>query len=110
MPQPDVINVKFQLADNKTLVVPVPTSACYTKVTRAGRPYSKVLDEEEQAKKISIIRHPLDLGFAYTDFKIQGLTIDRLVVMLNKEQSARIDLATLYVAFSRVKRSDHLRL
>ncbi len=60
-------------------------------------------------EKIRVTTHLVDLAFAFTDYKVQGLTLDRLVIMLN-EQTARHDLATLYVGISRVQRLRDLRI
>ena len=49
------------------------------------------------------LTHEVDLGFAFTDYKLQGLTLDKLIIMLN-QQEARHDLATVYVGISRLRR------
>ena len=51
----------------------------------------------------------VELGFAFTDFKVQGLTCKQLIIMLNK-QAAPHDLVTLYVGISRVTRIADLRV
>ena len=51
----------------------------------------------------------MDLAFALTDFKFQGLTVDKLIVMLNL-QGMNHDLATLYVSISRVRRIEDLKI
>ncbi len=53
--------------------------------------------------------HRVDLAFALTDFKFQGLTVDKLIVMLNL-QGMNHDLATLYVGISRVRRIEDLKI
>ena len=59
--------------------------------------------------KIQIKTHKVDLAFAFTDYKVQGLTVDALILMLNKD-IARHDLATLYVGISRVTRIEDLMI
>ena len=59
--------------------------------------------------KISLTTHMVNLSFAFTDYKVQGLTLDKLIVMLNK-QAARHDLATIYVGISRVRRLQDLMI
>ena len=49
--------------------------------------------------------HDMNLGFAFTDYRIQGLTVEALIIMLNK-QSAVHDIPTIYVGFSRLQRLD----
>ena len=61
------------------------------------------------AKKLKLKTHEIDLGFAFTDYKVQGLTLDKLIIVLNK-QGARHDLATIYVGISRVTRLQDLRI
>ena len=51
----------------------------------------------------------VDLGFAFTDYKVQCLTLDQLIIMLNKD-AALHDLATIYVGISRVTRIVDLRI
>ncbi len=60
-------------------------------------------------KKLRVTAHKVDLGFAFTDYRVQGLTVKKLNIMLNK-QLAPHDLATLYVGISRVKRLADLKI
>ena len=60
-------------------------------------------------KKLRVTTHKVDLGFAFTDYRVQGLTVKKLIIMLNK-QLAPHDLATLYVGISRVKRLADLKI
>ena len=53
------------------------------------------------------------LAFAITFFKIQGLTLDRLVLFLTKCQSKRImpvKASDIVVGFTRVKKGSHIRV
>jgi hypothetical protein len=60
-----------------------------------------------KAKKI----HGFELGFAITFHKIQGQTCQKLVVDLNERPfQPQVSFATFYVAISRVRRSQDLRL
>lgn len=55
--------------------------------------------------------HALDLAFAVTFHKLQGRTIDRLIVNLNQPpQAPFLSFESVYVALTRVRRGDHLRL
>ena len=59
--------------------------------------------------KMRLTTHMVDLGFAFTDYRVQGLTVDKLIIMLNKD-TAPHDLATIYVGISRVTRIEDLRI
>jgi hypothetical protein len=55
--------------------------------------------------------HALDLAFAVTFHKLQGRTIDRLIVNLNQPpQPPFLSFESVYVALTRVRRGDHVRL
>ena len=48
--------------------------------------------------------HLIELGFAFTDYKMQGKTVDRLVLSLaHRTVGANIELASVYVLASRVR-------
>ena len=57
----------------------------------------------------AIYAHRVDLAFAFTDYKVQRITFNKLIVMLNK-QEMRHDLAMLYVGISRVRKIEDLRI
>lgn len=66
-------------------------------------------------KAIHIQRHCFQPGFAYTFYKAQGLTINRVVIVAYerpgpKYKFVKISLNDLYVAFSRVCERKHVRL
>jgi putative intracellular protease/amidase len=54
----------------------------------------------------------LELAFAVTYYKVQGQTINRIILDLNHAGSVqkKIDLAAFYVGLSRVRHSDHIRI
>ena len=56
--------------------------------------------------------HPVDLLFAVTYHKLQGLTLNALVLSINKHPTAklRLTLPSLYVGASRVHNLDQLRV
>ena len=56
--------------------------------------------------------HPVDLLFAVTYHKLQGLNMDALVLSINKHPNARLRLTlpSLYVGASRVHNLDQLRV
>eukprot|EP01047_Picozoa_sp_COSAG01_P084658 COSAG01_NODE_18262_length_1088_cov_1.515672_1_plen_60_part_10 len=52
-----------------------------------------------------------ELAFAITDFKLQGMTLERLVLVIGTYPfPLRHSLASLYVLLSRVHSSDQLRI
>jgi hypothetical protein len=71
--------------------------------------------EDRKKKKISISHHGLHLSFAMTFHKSQGQTLDRVIVDVNNRAKhskslGRISWHALFVALSRVKKSNHIRL
>lgn len=55
--------------------------------------------------------HAVELGFAYTDFKIQGATVEKLILLLMKRPSVpHLTIGSVYVGFTRVKRNEDLRI
>lgn len=57
-------------------------------------------------------RFPLNLGLVITVFKAQGMTLPRITLALSKRPAAITDFTyeALYVAFSRVKEKNNIRL
>jgi hypothetical protein len=52
-----------------------------------------------------------ELAFALTDYKLQGMTLERLVVLIGVYPfPTRHSLSSLYVLLSRVRRSAQLRI
>ncbi len=98
VPPPYSVNVEIIRRDKTKVVVPI----------RAFNDDSKNNPGFKGPKgvKIDVKHHYVDVGFCFTDYKVQGITVkkgDKLVVVLNA-QSARMDLATMSVCLSRVTR------
>ena len=57
-------------------------------------------------------KHPLDLLFAVTYHKLQGVTLDKLILSINKHPNHRLRLvlSSLYVGLSRVHSLNEIRL
>ena len=53
---------------------------------------------------------PVEMWFAMTVNKAQGQTMPKVIIALSHQPHMNYSRAGLYVAFSRVKHSDHLRL
>ncbi len=64
-----------------------------------------VLTSKHSTKTISIKRtqYPLSPSFAMTSHKLQGKTVEKLIVDLSKPPTGHLDFAYAYVALSRVK-------
>jgi hypothetical protein len=52
----------------------------------------------------------VELGFGITNNKVQGQTLQRVIVDLSASGRARHSVSSVYVACSRVRRCDHLRV
>jgi hypothetical protein len=64
-----------------------------------------------EAVRVDAKSHGVELGFSCTVHKMQGLTCDRVIIDVNKRPfQPQICYHGLYVAFSRVKRGEHIRL
>ena len=62
-------------------------------------------------KSITVRTHMITLGFALTDYKLQGKTLKYLILNLTKYSwPPHMDLKGLYVLLSRVKKFGHIRL
>ena len=57
-------------------------------------------------------KHPVDLLFAVTYHKLQGVTLDKLVLTINKHPNRllRLGLSSLYVGISRVHKLSEVRV
>jgi hypothetical protein len=63
-------------------------------------------------RHLSVKHHYVDLGFCFTDYKVQGITVkkgDKLILVLD-DLPARLDVATISVCLSRVTRIEDLRI
>jgi len=52
----------------------------------------------------------MSLAFAVTYHKIQGQTLDRVILDLNSSGAARVDIPSFYVGVSRVREGKHIRM
>ena len=99
VPVPHTINVLRKGVDGKTLdVVPMGVSETTTE------------KEDAQVKRM---RHPVELGFCVTFHKMQGQTVDRIILTLHPRNSCQLlsmSFESLYVAMSRVRRLEDMRI
>lgn len=66
-----------------------------------------------QNVKLTFKQFPLDLGFATTFHKVQGQTLQRVIMFLHErkaKQLAKLQWESLYVAMTRVKSGDNMRV
>ena len=66
-----------------------------------------------QNVKLAFKQFPLDLGFATTFHKVQGQTLERVIMFLHERktrQLAKLQWESLYVAMTRVKSGDNMRV
>ena len=62
-------------------------------------------------KTLSCNEHPITLAFAVTDFKLQGKTLDKLILSIARRPfPPHLDLKAFYVMISRVRARRGLRL
>ena len=62
-------------------------------------------------KKIAFHAHPITLAFAVTDFKLQGKTLDKLILSIAPRPfPPHLDLKAFYVMVSRVRGRHGLRV
>ncbi len=55
--------------------------------------------------------HAVELGFSYTDYKIQGATVEKIILMLLKRPSVpHLTISSVYVGITRVKRGEDIRI
>ena len=72
----------------------------------------KIRGRDKKIRKISYRRHSFDLMFAVTYHKLQGVTLDKLILSINKHPNWRLRLlmSSLYVGVSRVHKLEELRV
>lgn len=99
---PQYINVRTKGDDPVT--VPLPEN-------KTVKPQKVFLPGRNQKVDLHTRTHGVDLAFAITAHKVQGQTCDRLIVDLNPRPfSPQFNFHAFYVAISRVRRGDHLRI
>jgi len=54
--------------------------------------------------------HTVDIGFCITFYKIQGQTVNKLILNLNQPPTKKIQLGDIYVARSRLQHWKDLRI
>jgi hypothetical protein len=117
LPDDDIplfLNVEFKKLsaddwDPSMTIVPnaivIPMPLCIEKYCKKA----KTLDLA--SSNCRFFTHYIELAYAVTFYKVQGSTLDRVILDLNHVggHSKTIDLSALYVGLSRVKKLEHIR-
>jgi hypothetical protein len=126
--RPDAINVELINLSEKTrtkwlkrdltlvpgkIVIPLPCRR--RKFLKIPRPIivPGALDGKYKCSKIRVMNFfPVEPGFAITIYKAQGRTIPKVILAISERQGdgCGLNYRSIYVAFSRVKRKDDIRL
>ena len=86
------------------VLIPVP-------VTRQPKELKIDLIGQTSEVTLKYLRHGVQLGFSMTVHRIQGKTLEHLILQLNKRSFLpRISFSSLYVSLSRGRKSDDIRL
>ena len=104
VPPPYSINVETKSRTRQRTVIPI---VALNSGSEKGSNSFKAPDGRTLLTK----HHHIDLGFCFTDYKVQGITVekgDKLIVVLNN-LPAHIVLATISVCLSRVTRIEDLQ-
>ena len=75
-----------------------------------ARLYSVFTAENIGKDRIKVKQHPYMLAFALTDFKLQGRTLNKLVISIPRGAVGKGQLQSFYVLVSRVRKLADLRL
>ena len=97
----NVMQPRFIIVRVKGKLIPIGT--CNGKITS----YRK-----QKIRYTNFRKHPVDLLFAVTYHKLQGVTLDKLILSINKHPNPRLRLvlSSLYVGLSRVHSLSEIRV
>ena len=70
----------------------------------------QVAAKKQHQRQLTYFDFGIDLAFALTYFKVQGLTLDRVILDLNTTVNPKINVAAIYVGLSRVRHGTHIRI
>ena len=96
-------------SDNLTQSIIVP-------ISRPGKPktynFTNVVDGVPRVSvKVDVAPPGITLAFSITCHKVQGATLDRIILYLQRSKfSIQLDLTSIYVLLSRVREYKHLRI
>ena len=92
---------EFILIRVKDKIIPIGHTNCRLKSKRNNK-----------VRFINFRMHPIDLLFAVTYHKLQGVTLDKLILSISKHPNVKLRLvmSSLYVGISRVHKMDEVRV
>jgi hypothetical protein len=101
------VHDEHRISDGVPQVIPLLVSSSAEDIDC----YSIYAAQHSVSRRILIKRHPYDMTFAMTDFKLQGRTVPKLILSLPKRHELPwMTLQSFYVLISRVSCMSGLRL
>ena len=92
----------------------IPIGTCHGKITGRKKQNNPHLNKSKRKEHRTMVfrKHPVDLLYAVTYHKLQGLTLNKLILTINKHPNPllRLVLSSLYVGISRVHSLSELRV
>ena len=103
---------RFLLVRVKGKLIPIGTCNGKIKGRKKQKNPRKNKSQRKQGRPLVFRKHPVDLLFAVTYHKLQGLTLDKLILTINKHPNPflRLVLSSLYVGISRVHNLSEVRV
>ena len=103
---------RFLLVRVKGKLIPIGTCNGKIKGRKKQKNPRKNKSPRKQGRPLVFRKHPVDLLFAVTYHKLQGLTLDKLILTINKHPNPflRLVLSSLYVGISRVHNLSEVRV
>ena len=103
---------KFLLVRVKGKLIPIGTCNGEIKGKKKQKNPHRNKSKRKKIRAMVFRKHPVDLLFAVTYHKLQGLTLDKLILTINKHPNPllRLVLPSLYVGISRVHKLSEVRV
>jgi hypothetical protein len=101
---PTAINVEVPTVDFEQSMSISPTHMIIPLTLR------KNPESVEGHSKFKYFDFGVDMAFAVTFYKVQGQTLERIIIDLNSHGQASVGIAQVYVGISRVKKFEHIRI
>ena len=103
---------RFLLVRVKGKLIPIGTCNGKIKGRKKQRNLHMKKMKRKEIRPMVFRKHPVDLLFAVTYHKLQGITLDKLILTINKHPNPflRLVLPSLYVGISRVHNLSEVRV
>ena len=90
----------------------IPIGMCHGKIKGKKKQRHSSKSRRKEVRSMTFRKHPVDLLFAVTYHKLQGVTLNKLVLTINKHPNRllRLVLSSLYVGISRVHNLSEVRV